>query len=109
VYKNRLVGAILYGDTGPMAELKSLIESQLELDDSRRSLLRGGGTQREPVEGRLVCSCNQVGEGNLFRAIAQGCETMESLCSKTGAGTGCGSCKPEVAALMDRSAALAAG
>jgi len=109
VYKNRLVGAILYGDTAPMAEMKSLIESQLELDESRRGLLRGGGATREPVEGRLVCSCNQVGEGNLLRALAQGCETMEALCSKTGAGTGCGSCRPEVAALMDRSAALAAG
>jgi ferredoxin-nitrate reductase len=108
VYRNRLAGAILYGDTGPMAELKSLIESQLELDESRRSLLRGGGTAREPMEGRLVCSCNQVGEGNLVRAMAQGCDSLEALCLETGAGTGCGSCKPEVAAIMERSAALAA-
>jgi ferredoxin-nitrate reductase len=108
VRQNRLVGAILYGDTAPMAELKALIESQLELDESRRRLLRGTGPAREPLEGPLVCSCNQVGEGNLLRALKQGCDSLEALCSRTGAGTGCGSCRPEVAALMERSAALAA-
>jgi ferredoxin-nitrate reductase len=109
VRHNRLVGAILYGDTSPMAELKGLIESQLELDEARRTLLRGTAVSREPLEGPLVCSCNQVGEGNLLRALAEGCDSLESLCAKTGAGTGCGSCRPELGAFMERSAVLAAG
>lgn len=107
VYQNRLTGAILYGDTGPMAAFKALIESRMELDETRRSLLRSSGASREPLEGALVCSCNQVGEDNLLRAMEEGCSSLEALCSKTGAGTGCGSCRPEVAALLARSAAVA--
>jgi hypothetical protein len=26
-----------------------------------------------PVEGKLVCSCNNVGQGNLEKAIQEGC------------------------------------
>jgi ferredoxin-nitrate reductase len=43
-----------------------------------------------------------VGEGNLQEAIANGCTTLAKLCSQTGAGLGCGSCKPEVQAMLER-------
>lgn len=102
VYRNRLVGALLVGDMGAMASLKDLITTGIELDDQRRTLLRSGGAkQSAPMDGELVCSCNQVGTGNLACAMAEGCDTLESLCKKTGAGLGCGSCKPEVAALLE--------
>jgi ferredoxin-nitrate reductase len=107
VYRNRLIGAVLYGDISPMAAMREWIESGLELDDARRQLLRGGAAARETVEGRLVCSCNQVGEGNLRHAIADGCDSVDALCARTGAGTGCGSCKPELATLLDHNQALA--
>ena len=108
VYNNRLVGAILMGDMRLMAALKDLIASGLELDETRRTLLRAGTAEaREPVEGSLICSCNQVGAGNLSRIIEGGCHDMESLCNKTGAGLGCGSCKPEVAKLLEQHSALA--
>jgi ferredoxin-nitrate reductase len=44
----------------------------------------------------MVCSCSQVGEGNLVKEIQKGCKDFNQLCSITGAGLGCGSCKPEV-------------
>ncbi len=102
VYKNRLVGALLVGDMGAMAGLKELIRTGIELDEQRRTLLRAGSSSPPaPMEGALVCSCNQVGTGNLTTAISEGCDTLESLCKKTGAGLGCGSCKPEVATLLE--------
>lgn len=107
VYRNRLAGAVLFGDTSPMATMKELIESGVELDESRRTLLRGSGPARPPLEGRLVCSCNQVGEGNIRQAMAEGCDSLADLCQQTGAGTGCGSCKPEVAAMLEENQALA--
>jgi ferredoxin-nitrate reductase len=56
-----------------------------------------------PVLGKLVCSCNNVGADNLRQAIATGCGSLAELCATTGAGTGCGSCRPEVQRLLEES------
>ncbi|MDX2069282.1 MAG: molybdopterin-dependent oxidoreductase [Haliscomenobacter sp.] len=101
VYKDRLVGAILIGDKAEFAEFKALIEDKIELSEKRQELLRGKN-QGAPVQGKLVCSCNQVGEGNLYAAIQNGCKDFKTLCKSTGAGMGCGSCKPEVKAVLDQ-------
>ena len=103
VKDDRLVGAILIGDKSEFAEFKSLIESRIELSDRRLKLLRSGQSP-DPVVGRLVCSCNQVGEGNLIRLIQSGCSTLEEVCKVSGAGFGCGSCKPEVQRILQASA-----
>jgi ferredoxin-nitrate reductase len=50
----------------------------------------------------VVCSCNGVGEGNLIQKIEAGCSDHLQLCQLSGAGMGCGSCQPEVKALLDR-------
>ena len=52
--------------------------------------------------GKLVCSCNSVGDGNLIQEIKAGCTEFALLCKQTGAGTGCGSCKPEVRSILER-------
>jgi ferredoxin-nitrate reductase len=99
IYKDRLVGAILMGDKAEFVEFKELIESQVELSEKRIQLLRSGKTM-EPVQGKLVCSCNQVGEENLIKEIEHGCNNLEGLYQTTGAGLGCGSCKPEVQSIF---------
>jgi ferredoxin-nitrate reductase len=44
-----------------------------------------------------------VGADNLRQAIATGCDSLPSLCATTGAGTGCGSCRPEVQRILEDS------
>lgn len=100
VHNDRLVGAILIGDKSEFLEFKDLISNGIELSDKRLALLRSGKAA-EPVIGKLVCSCNNVGKGNLENAIAGGCHDMPQLCQKTGAGMGCGSCRPEVKMILD--------
>ncbi|MEP4532563.1 MAG: molybdopterin-dependent oxidoreductase [Cyclobacteriaceae bacterium] len=104
IHNDKLVGTILLGDKAEFAEYKELIESGTELSEKRLQLLRSGNAP-EPVKGKLVCSCNNVGEGNLKEAIAQGCDSLNKLCESTGAGLGCGSCKSEVKRLIDRTLA----
>jgi len=61
--------------------------------------------------GATVCSCMSVGLNTLRAAIADGAQSVEALSQCTGAGTNCGSCKPELAALLAQTptpAALAA-
>jgi ferredoxin-nitrate reductase len=100
VHNDKLVGAILIGDKSEFLEYRNLIENKLELSEKRLQLLRSGKTA-EPVIGKLVCSCNNVGEGNLINKIKEGCKDHLQLCQLTGAGMGCGSCRPEVKAILD--------
>jgi ferredoxin-nitrate reductase len=96
---DRLVGAILIGDKNEFAEFKDLIENQTELSERRLELLRSGRKVEAPM-GRIVCSCNNVGVGNINKLILAGCSNLQELCTTSGAGLGCGSCKPELQQLI---------
>lgn len=100
IHEDRLVGAILIGDKTEFQEFKDLIANKTELSDKRLQLLRSG-KKTEQVSGKLICSCNNVGSGNIAKQIRQGCNTLKEICTVTGAGTGCGSCRPEIQRLLD--------
>ncbi len=100
IHQDKLVGAILIGDKTEFLEFKELIANKIELSDKRLNLLRSG-KKTEPIIGKLVCSCNNVGVGNIANEIKAGSLTLQDICSKTGAGTGCGSCRAEVQNILD--------
>ena len=106
VKNDLLVGAVLMGDKNEFAEFKTMIESKIEMAEKRDKLLRGTSND-VPVLGKLVCSCSQVGAGNIEEAISKGCIDFTELCNKTGAGLGCGSCKTEVRDILQNSKVLA--
>ncbi|HYC85229.1 MAG TPA: molybdopterin-dependent oxidoreductase [Chryseosolibacter sp.] len=99
IKSDRLVGAVLIGDKSEFAEFKDLIENRIELSEKRMQLLRSG-KMPEPVIGKLVCACGQVGSGNIQKLIEEGCHSLSEVCQRSGAGLGCGSCKPEIQALL---------
>ena len=99
------MGAILMGDKSEFAEFKNLIENKVELSEKRLQLLRSN-KKINPTKGKLVCSCNNVGEGNIQEAIASGCKSLESVCETTGAGLGCGSCKSEIQRMLHKNEEL---
>ncbi|CAG5016252.1 Periplasmic nitrate reductase [Dyadobacter sp. CECT 9275] len=103
VHHDKLVGCILIGDKIEFSEFRNLITNGTELSEKRLQLLRSN-QQTEPLQGKLVCSCNHVGQGNLENAIESGCTDFQQLCLKTGAGTGCGSCRPEVRSILEKMA-----
>jgi len=100
IHNDRLVGAILIGDKSEFVEFRELMQNNMELSDKRLELLRSG-KKAEPVIGPLVCSCGNVGEGNICNKIKEGHTTLESVCKASGAGQGCGSCRPEIQAILD--------
>ncbi len=101
IHNDRLVGAILIGDKSEFVEFKELIEKKIELSEKRLQLLRSG-KKAEPVIGKLVCSCGNVGAGNIEQKVNGGCTEIKALCQASGAGMGCGSCRPEVQEIMEK-------
>ena len=78
-----------------------MIENKIELSEKRLQLLRSG-KKAEPVIGKLVCSCASIGEGNITNKINEGCKDLVQLCQLSGAGMGCGSCRPEIKSILER-------
>lgn len=101
IHNDKLVGTILMGDKSEFAEFKEMIDHGTELSEKRLKLLRSGKPTL-PSKGKLVCSCNNVGAGNLTDAILAGNEDLNAVCETTGAGLGCGSCKSEVKRIIEQ-------
>jgi ferredoxin-nitrate reductase len=101
IHNDRLIGAILIGDKNEFLEYRNLIENKIELGEKRLQLLRSGKSPGSVI-GKMVCSCNHVGEGNLLNKIKEGCKDHLQLCQLTGAGMGCGSCRPEVREILEK-------
>ncbi|MBO9563652.1 MAG: molybdopterin-dependent oxidoreductase [Niastella sp.] len=101
IHNDRLVGAILIGDKSEFLEFRDLIQNKMELSEKRLQLLRSG-KKAETAIGKLVCSCGNIGEGNIVNKIKEGCSELKALCQASGAGLCCGSCRPEVQAILEK-------
>ena len=99
IHNDRLIGAILIGDKIEFLEFRDLIQNKTELSEKRLQLLRSGKGP-EPMIGKLICSCGNVGEGNITNKIRQGIRELGEICIASGAGLGCGSCKSEVESIL---------
>jgi nitrite reductase (NADH) large subunit len=95
----KLAGAVLVGDTSSAAALVRRFERGDLLPQNRLDVFASADRSAPPVNG-VVCQCHQVSEGALKDAIRGGCRTLQDLSNKTGAGTGCGSCRGQLAALL---------
>ena len=70
-------------------------------DAARMSLLAGRPAAGAAPAGRIVCSCFNVGLNTLTDAIANDrLDSVETIGAALGAGTNCGSCVPELRALL---------
>lgn len=73
----------------------------MPLDSSIERTLISGQVEGKLAAGKIICACKQVGKNTITDAIeaSESC-SVEQICQQTGAGTGCGSCVPEVAELV---------
>lgn len=98
-----LVGAMLVGNTAAAADLVRIFDRGDPLpDDPLEALCPGASSGGDERADRMVCNCNKVSEGRLREAISCGAASVEALCLATRAGTGCGSCRTELAQLLAR-------
>ncbi|HEY6475615.1 MAG TPA: FAD-dependent oxidoreductase [Polyangia bacterium] len=105
VRDGKLVGALFVGNTEAAASLVQLYDRGDTLPaDPLEALCPGAVFGAGAPADRLVCTCHKVSEVRLCEAIAAGACTVEALGDLTKAGTGCGSCKPDLVQLIAKQA-----
>jgi assimilatory nitrate reductase catalytic subunit len=99
----RLVAVLYVTITGRLPPRDWLAElfALPALDAQARSALLFGRPPGAPVDkGPLVCACLKVGAKAVRAAIVAGAASPDAVGAATGAGTNCGSCRPEIARMI---------
>ncbi len=93
----------------PIEWMGTLFSKERLSPQERRALLVGrAGSDRE-ADGPIVCACHGVGRAKIDRAIRTlNLTDVAAIGAALGAGTGCGSCVPELRALLAEIAVAAA-
>ncbi|AHE97790.1 nitrate reductase [Thioalkalivibrio paradoxus] len=112
IQSGRLMAVLFIGPDParlPPREALGQLFGQAVLDDRARiGLLSGHPETAAPAQGRLVCACHGVGEERIRQAIREsGLSTQAELADTLGAGTGCGSCIPELRGLLGETVSAA--
>jgi nitrite reductase (NADH) large subunit len=108
VRDGKLVGGVLVGCAAAAPSLVQMFDRNERMPSNRLDVLATGLTAATP-DDREVCNCNRVSEGAVIDAIRGGCDTLPALCAATRAGTGCGSCKGQLTALIHKHAPALVG
>ena len=109
VRNDRLVGAIVLGDGAVVPSLLQTFASGLPLSESRAdvmfvppaaTVLRGSEAVSTTPDSARICDCNSVSKAQIIEAVLGGARSVHAVCDLTRASTGCGSCRPEVEAIV---------
>ena len=109
---NRIVGTVLYGDTGDGPWFFDLLKRQADISSMRDTLIFGqgyaGGPPLDPMaavaalpDEAEICGCNGVCKSKITGAItAKGLTSLEEVRAVTKASASCGSCTDLVEKLI---------
>jgi nitrite reductase (NADH) large subunit len=106
VRDSRLVGAIVIGDGAIVPALLRAYADSTVVAETRADLLFRATPVVLPQAQAIpdtaqICNCNGVSKGAIVGALRGGCRTLKAVCDATRAGTGCGSCKVQVKAIVE--------
>ena len=118
VKQDRIIGAVLYGDTADGNWYFDLLKKGEDVSEIRDALIfgqafaSGGGALANPLEAVAalsddaeVCGCNGVSKGQVMACIGGGAATLDAVRSGCKASASCGSCT----GLVENLLALALG
>ncbi len=108
---DRLVGAVMYGDTTDGSWFFGLIRDGTEIEDMRDTLIFGpayqGGGSADPLAAVAalppeaeICGCNGVCKGTIVEAITGGAGDLGAVRAATKASASCGTCTGLVEQLL---------
>ncbi|OUD10516.1 nitrite reductase large subunit [Marivivens niveibacter] len=100
---NKVIGAVMYGDTADGAWFYSHIKDGTDVTEMRDTLIFGpayqGGGAADPLaavaalpDDAEICGCNGVCKGQIVQAINNGASTLDDIRATTKASASCGTC-----------------
>lgn len=104
--ENKMIGAVLFGDTSEGSRLLNLIVEKKDIPDSEKNTLFQLSEDSENLvasmaHSHIVCNCNAVTKGAILEAVQEkGLTTVEQVKKCTKASNSCGGCKPLVAQML---------
>ncbi|MBR9763226.1 MAG: NAD(P)/FAD-dependent oxidoreductase [Rhodobacteraceae bacterium] len=108
---NRLIGAVMYGDTADGSWFFGLIKDGESVAEMRDTLIFGpafqGGASGDPLaavaalpDDAEICGCNGVCKGQITQAIKDGAGSLADIKATTKASASCGTCTGLVEQVM---------
>lgn len=101
VYDGGQLAGAFFAAKAPVAVARSIVVDMIGREVAADSVLAGTQPTHQAPRGAIVCACMDVGTEEIRRAVAEGAATVEQLGACLGAGTNCGSCRPELQELID--------
>ena len=112
IKENRIIGTVLFGETGDGAWFNDLKKKSVDISDMRETLIFGqayqGGAPLDPTaavaalpDDAEICGCNGVCKGTITGAIVEkGLTSLDDVRAHTKASASCGSCTGLVEQLL---------
>lgn len=108
---DRLVGAVMYGDTADGNWFFGLIKDGTDIEEMRDTLIFGpayqGGAAADPLSAVAalppeaeICGCNGICKGTIVQAIEGGATDLGAVRATTKASASCGTCTGLVEQLL---------
>ncbi len=108
---DKLVGAVMYGDTADSNWFFGLIKDGTDVEEMRETLIFGpafqGGAAVDPMAAVAalpadaeICGCNGVCKGQIVAAIEGGASSLADIKASTKASASCGTCTGLVEQVM---------
>jgi assimilatory nitrate reductase catalytic subunit len=89
----------------PVSAARNWLIGQLGAKLEPLQILRGRPASAAEDKGAIVCACMNVGRNEIWTYGARyPSQSLNAICDGTRAGTGCGSCRPEVARIISEAA-----
>jgi nitrite reductase (NADH) large subunit len=112
IKENRIIGTVLFGETGDSAWFADLKKKRVDISDMRETLIFGqayqGGAPLDPTaavaalpDDAEICGCNGICKSTITGAIVEkGLTSLDDVRAHTKASASCGSCTGLVEQLL---------
>ncbi|MCL4105038.1 UNVERIFIED_CONTAM: hypothetical protein GTU68_018745 [Idotea baltica] len=92
--------ALFFASPKPVVLSRSAAIAVIGTDADPLAALAGRARADQTDPGIAICACFNVGRNTLLSAVSKGARSVSALGDVTCAGTNCGSCQPELKALL---------
>jgi assimilatory nitrate reductase catalytic subunit len=103
IFRHGKLRFAFFASDGPVLVSRNWLAKQLGLAHANPlEILAGRPLQAGLDEGPIVCACMGIGRNTVSRFMATcPAASLNVICNETKAGTGCGSCRPEIVRMIN--------